>query len=115
MFRAKKKGRGFVYAPTIIGLRRRAGPIQDGRLGRLTESWTGMGRPVPVPPQLLQGIRPDPEQERHPTCPSDQREQRQVTLPVPLQVGHRVNGPAMGSWSMTDLTRTAPASMPRPS
>ncbi|PON50670.1 hypothetical protein PanWU01x14_222030 [Parasponia andersonii] len=69
-----------------------------------------MGRPVPLPPQLLHAILPDPEQVRHPTSPSDHREQRQETLPVPLQLGHLGNGPAMGFWSITDLTRTAPAS-----
>lgn len=89
--------------------------FQYGRFGRFVESWTGMGRPVPVPPQLLQAILPDPEQVRHPTSPSDQREHMQATRPVPLQVGHRWKGPAMGFWSMTDLTRTAPASMLRPS
>lgn len=77
-------------------------------------SWAGKGRPVPVPPQLLHAMRPDPEQARHPTSPSDQREQRHVTSPVPLQLGHLGNGPAMGFWSMTDLTRTAPASTLRP-
>lgn len=74
----------------------------------------GKGRPVPEPPQLLQAMRPDPEHVEHPMSPSDQREQRQVTRPVPLQVGQRVNGPAMGFWSMTDLTMTAPASTLRP-
>lgn len=33
---------------------------------------------------------------------------------MPLQLGHLGNGPAMGFWSMTDLTRTAPAKTPRP-
>lgn len=77
-------------------------------------SWTGMGRPVPDPPQLLQALRPDPEQVRQPTSPSDQREQIHETRPVPLQVGHLWNGPAMGFWSMTDLTKTAPANTPKP-
>lgn len=83
-------------------------------MGRLTESWTGRGRPVPVPPQLLHPIRPDPAQVRHPTSPSDHREHMQATRPVPLQLGHRGKGPAMGFWSMTDLTSAAPAKTLRP-
>ncbi|RDY11855.1 hypothetical protein CR513_03434, partial [Mucuna pruriens] len=59
-------------------------------------------------------MRPDPAHVEHPTSPSDQREQRHVTRPVPLHVGQRENGPAMGLWSITDLTRTAPASTLRP-
>ncbi|KAK4283460.1 hypothetical protein QN277_000408 [Acacia crassicarpa] len=77
-------------------------------------SFDGKGRPVPEPPQLLHIIRPDPEQVRQPKSPSDQREQKQETWPVPLQVGQRGKGPAMGFWSITDLTRTAPARTPRP-
>lgn len=85
----------------------------DGRLGGRTEMWTGMGRPVPVPPQLLQAMRPDPEQLRQPRSPSDQREQRQETRPEPLQLWHL--GPIMvGFWSINDLTRTAPANTLRP-
>lgn len=68
-----------------------------------------MGRPVPDPPQLLHAMRPDPEQVRQPTSPSDHRVHIHVTRPVPLQRGHLGNCPAMGFWSMTDLTRTAPA------
>lgn len=75
----------------------------------------GKGRPVPDPPQLLQPMRPEPEHVLQPISPSDQREQRQGTRPVPLQLGHRGNdGPAMGFWSMTCLTRTAPARTLRP-
>ncbi|GLT86689.1 hypothetical protein SLE2022_048110 [Rubroshorea leprosula] len=73
-----------------------------------------MGRPIPDPPQLLHAIRPDPAQVRHPTSPSDHREHRQATLPVPLHVGHLGIGPAMGFWSITDLTRTAPANTLKP-
>nr|GMD41279.1 hypothetical protein PanWU01x14_222030 [Ipomoea batatas] len=81
-----------------------------------SESWLIRGRPVPVPPQLLQAIRPEPAQVRQPTSPSDQREQRQKTLPVPLQEGHRGNlpDPIIAFCSITDLTRTAPAKTPRP-
>nr|GMD96811.1 hypothetical protein PanWU01x14_222030 [Ipomoea batatas] len=86
-----------------------------------SESWLkrgrlSYGRPVPVPPQLLQAIRPEPAQVRQPTSPSDQREQRQETLPVPLQEGHRGNlpDPIIAFCSITDLTRTAPAKTPRP-
>lgn len=88
---------------------------QEGRFGggRIA-SLAGKGRPVPLPPQLLQPMRPEPAHVRQPTSPSDQREQRQGTRPVPLQLGHRGNGPAMGLWSITDLTRTAPASTLRP-
>ena len=87
-------------------------PNQDGRFGDRIEIWTGIGRPVPLPPQLLHAMRPEPEQVRQPTSRSDQREQRQATRPVPLQDGHV--GPAMGFWPITDLTRTAPASTLRP-
>ncbi|GAB2280636.1 hypothetical protein Dimus_015263 [Dionaea muscipula] len=78
------------------------------------------GRPVPDPPQLLQTIRPDPEQVRQPTSPSDHLEHKQATRPVPLQVWHLgccllVNGPIMGwFWSMTDLMIAAPARTLRP-
>lgn len=93
-------------------------PVQlgGGRFWGLTAILAGMGRPVPVPPQLLQPMRPEPAHVLHPTSPSDQREQMQVTRPVPLQVGQRGKGPAMGFWllSMTDFTRTAPASTLRP-
>lgn len=75
---------------------------------------TGRGRPVPEPPQLLQAVRPEPAQDRQPTSPSDHRVQKQVIRPEPLQVGHLVNGPAMGFWSITDFTRAAPANTPRP-
>ncbi|KAI4336580.1 hypothetical protein L6164_015092 [Bauhinia variegata] len=73
-----------------------------------------MGRPVPLPPQLLQNVRPEPAHVRHPTSPSDQREHMQVTRPVPLQVGQRGNEPAMGFCSITDFTKTAPANTLRP-
>ncbi|KAF4404782.1 hypothetical protein G4B88_006168 [Cannabis sativa] len=83
----------------------------DGVFERRTVIWAGRGRPVPVPPQLLQAILPDPEHVRHPTSPSDHREQKQETRPVPLQLGHLGNEPpAMGLfWSITDLTKAAPA------
>lgn len=70
---------------------------------------TGRGRPVPDPPQLEQAIRPDPAHDRQPESPSDHREQKQDTRPEPLQVGHLGKGPAMGFWSITDLTIAAPA------
>ncbi|CAL0306352.1 unnamed protein product [Lupinus luteus] len=73
-----------------------------------------MGRPVPVPPQLLQPMRPEPAQVLQPISPSDQREQKHVTRPVPLHVGQRGKGPAMGFRSMSDFTRTAPARTLRP-
>nr|DAD30557.1 TPA_asm: hypothetical protein HUJ06_009408 [Nelumbo nucifera] len=73
-----------------------------------------MGRPVPVPPQLLHAMRPDPAQVRQPTSPSDQRVHMQLTRPVPLQLGHLGHGPAMGFCSITDFTNTAPAKTPRP-
>lgn len=75
---------------------------------------SGRGRPVPEPPQLLQAIRPDPAQVRQPASPSDHRLQKQETRPDPLQDGHLGNGPAMGFWSMTDLTMAAPARTLRP-
>ena len=38
-----------------------------------------------------------------------------MTRPVPLQVGQRGKGPpAIGFWSRTDLTKTAPAKTLRP-
>lgn len=78
-------------------------------------SLAGKGRPVPEPPQLLHIMRPEPEHVRQPLSPSDQREQRQDTWPVPLHVGQRVKGgPAIGFWSITDFTITAPASTPSP-
>jgi hypothetical protein len=55
----------------------------------LTDNCTGNGRPVPDPPQLLHAMRPDPAHVRHPISSSDQRVQRQVTRPVPLQVAQR--------------------------
>ena len=39
---------------------------------------------------------------------------RHKTQPVPLQLGHLGNGPAMVFWSMTDLTRAIPANTPKP-
>lgn len=85
--------------------------IQEGPLWGRTEIWAGMGRPVPDPPQLLHAVRPDPEQLRQPTSPSDHREQKHETRPEPLQLGQRGNrpGPAIGVRSMTCLTMTAPA------
>ncbi|KAJ0988852.1 hypothetical protein J5N97_007208 [Dioscorea zingiberensis] len=73
-----------------------------------------MGRPVPDPPQPLHAMRPDPAQVRHPTSPSDHREQRQATLPVPLHFTQRGHPPAIGRCSITDFTSIAPASTPSP-
>lgn len=81
---------------------------------RRTESWAGRGRPVPDPPQLLHDMRPEPEHVRQPKSPSDQREHMHLTRPVPLQLGHLGKGPAIGFWSITDLTSTAPANTLRP-
>lgn len=75
-----------------------------------------MGRPVPVPPQLLHAIRPDPAQVPHPWSPSDQRVHMQETRPVPLQLGHLVARPEpiIGFSSITCFTITAPAKTLRP-
>ncbi|KAL0924508.1 hypothetical protein M5K25_005341 [Dendrobium thyrsiflorum] len=77
-----------------------------------------MGRPVPEPPQLLQAIRPEPAQVRQPTSPSDHREQKQSTLPVPLQVGQRGEPlPDIGGRSRPSaaaFTSIAPATTPSP-
>lgn len=75
-----------------------------------------MARPVPVPPQLLQAIRPDPAQVRHPTSPSDQRVHVHVTRPVPLQLGHLGSppGPPIELFFNTDFTKTAPAKTLKP-
>ncbi|KAG0489260.1 hypothetical protein HPP92_008071 [Vanilla planifolia] len=81
-----------------------------------------MGRPVPEPPQLLQVLRPDPAQVRHPTSPSDHREQKQSTLPVPLQVGQRgppppPSPPDIGGRSRPStatFSSIAPATTPSP-
>ncbi|KAF1867924.1 hypothetical protein Lal_00042438 [Lupinus albus] len=102
------------YFQVTVGPVGLAGPVLDGRFGGRTAILIGMGRPVPVPPQLLQPMRPEPAQVLQPTSPSDQREQRHVTRPVPLHVGQRGKGPAMGFRSMTDFTRTAPARTLRP-
>ena len=73
-------------------------------------SRTGMGLPVPDPPQLEQDRLPDPPQVLHPTSPSDHREQKHVTRPDPLQVVQRGNVPAMGCcWSMICWTIAAPS------
>ncbi|OIW14665.1 hypothetical protein TanjilG_33007 [Lupinus angustifolius] len=86
----------------------------EGRLGGRSVILAGKGRPVPVPPQLLQTMRPEPEHVLQPKSRSDQREQKQVTRPVPLQVGQRMNEPAMGLLSINDFTITAPARTVRP-
>ena len=61
-------------------------------------------------------MQPDPAQVRQPASPSDQRLQRQATLPVPLQLGHlgKWVGPIMGLWSISDFTSAAPANTLRP-
>jgi hypothetical protein len=76
-------------------------------------------RPVPEPPQLRQGIFRVPAQLRHPwPSPSDHREQRHSTLPVPLHVahrgcGHRAAAAGLPSW-MDLLAIATPASIPSP-
>jgi len=76
-------------------------------------------RPVPDPPQLRHGILLVPAQVRHPSpSPSDHREQRHSTLPVPLQVEHRGCGHRTAAAclpSCKDLLAIAtPASIPSP-
>ena len=51
--------------------------------------WTGIGLPVPDPPQLLQVVEPEPPQLLHPTSLSDHLVHRQGTFLVPLQVAQR--------------------------
>lgn len=77
---------------------------------------TGTGLPVPEPPQLLQTVKPVPPQERQPKSPSDQREQRQGTRRVPLQVVQRGKAEEMELWweSRKDLKMRAPARTPIP-
>ena len=72
---------------------------------------TGMGLPVPEPPQLLQVIFPEPQHVLHPTSLSDHLVHRQGTFRVPLHVAHCLP-PAMGfcsSASKIDFTIHAPA------
>ena len=83
---------------------------------------TGARRPVPDPPQLRQGILRVPAQVRQPEpSPSDHREHRHSTLPVPLHVAHRgfcssgQRTAAAGLPSCMDLLAIAtPASIPSP-
>lgn len=90
---------------------------QGGGLLDFMDTDARSGRPVPVPPQLLHAIRPEPAQVWQPTSPSDHREHRHATRPVPLHVAQRFacHPPAIGfSCSMADFTSMAPASTPRP-
>jgi len=78
---------------------------------------TGIGLPVPEPPQLLHRIMPVPLQVPQPTSLSDHFVHRHGTLLEPLQVEHR-NPPAIGGFSSSasiiDLMAHAPASTPNP-
>ncbi|KAI5076970.1 hypothetical protein GOP47_0009035 [Adiantum capillus-veneris] len=82
---------------------------------------TGMGRPVPDPPQLLHLAIPDPPHAPQPELPSDHREQKHGTRRAPSHVGHRGRGMyddlalvALSSASRMDLAATAPARSPMP-
>lgn len=83
-----------------------------------TVSRAGSGLPVPEPPQLRQGILPDPAQVRQPESPSDQRLQRHSTRPEPPHVAQRGRAShleAAGRPSPSDRFAIArPASMPSP-
>ncbi len=78
---------------------------------------TGIGLPVPEPPQLLHRIMPVPLHVPQPTSLSDHFVHRHGTLLEPLQVEHR-NPPAIGGFSSSasiiDLMAHAPASTPNP-
>jgi hypothetical protein len=73
---------------------------------------------VPEPPQLRQGILPDPAQVRQPESPSDQRLQMHSTRPEPPHVAQRGRAShleAAGSPFPRDrLAIATPASMPSP-
>jgi hypothetical protein len=73
---------------------------------------------VPDPPQLRQGILPEPAQVRQPESPSDQRLHRHSTRPEPPHVAQRGRAShldAAGSPSPSDRFAIArPASMPSP-
>lgn len=103
------------YQPLLLALLVR---YDGGQLG-LTESRAGMGRPVPVPPQLLHDILPEPAHVRHPTSLSDHLEHRHVTRPLPSHVGHLGQPPAppppaIGLLSKAVFTSMAPARTPNP-
>lgn len=77
---------------------------------------TGIGRPVPEPPQLLQIIFPEPLHVLQPISLSDHFVHIHGTLRVPLQVAHSLP-PAIGFWSSasrTDFTNHALASNEAP-
>ena len=73
---------------------------------------------MPDPPQLRQGILPEPAQVRQPESPSDQRLHRHSTRPEPPHVAQRGRAShldADGSPSPSDRFAIArPASMPSP-
>ena len=73
---------------------------------------------MPDPPQLRQGILPEPAQVRQPESPSDQRLHRHSTRPEPPHVAQRGRAShldAAGSPSPSDRFAIArPASMPSP-
>lgn len=82
-----------------------------------TRICTGMGLPVPLPPQELQRIMPEPSQVLHPTSWSDHRVHMQGTRREPLHVGQALP-PLMGfscSASISDLMTQAPAKALNPS
>jgi hypothetical protein len=78
---------------------------------------TGIGLPVPEPPQLLHRIMPVPLQVPQPTSLSDHLVHTHGTLLDPLHVAQR-NPPAIGFWSSVasriDLMAHAPASTLNP-
>jgi hypothetical protein len=72
---------------------------------------TGIGLPVPLPPQALQRIMPEPSHVLQPTSLSDHRVHIHGTLRDPLHVGHWLN-PSIGfscSASKIDFITHAPA------
>ncbi|KAG0613165.1 hypothetical protein M758_6G081700 [Ceratodon purpureus] len=77
---------------------------------------TGIGLPVPLPPQALHRIMPEPSHVLQPTSSSDHLVHIHGTLRDPLHVGHWLN-PPMGfscSASIMDFITHAPASALNP-
>jgi hypothetical protein len=82
-------------------------------------SRAGSGLPVPEPPQLRQGILPDPAQVRQPESPSDQRLHMHSTRPEPPHVAQRgrashLEAAGIPSPPRDRLAIATPASMPSP-
>lgn len=78
---------------------------------------TGIGLPVPEPPQLLQTIFPDPLHVLQPTSSSDHLVHMHGTLRDPLQVGHclpPIIGFCFSSASKMDFTSHALATSEAP-